>query len=121
MRRREFLALVGGMSAWPLGTGAQQPSAPLIGVPWEWICASFGGCSAGFPERIKRLVMSSGSTSKSSIGGLTVNMTSFCHWRESLLLPKPLCWSQSERAWRRRQQRMQLRACPSCSSWGLIR
>jgi putative ABC transport system substrate-binding protein len=60
MRRREFIAGLGGAVAWPIAARAQQKSLPVIGflgadLPAEWtrLLEAFrqGLAQAGFPTR----------------------------------------------------------------------
>ena len=69
MRRREFIALLGGAAAaWPLPARPQQPAMPVVGYLSTGSVRSDTAFLAAFRRGWPRPVMSMGRTSQSNTG-----------------------------------------------------
>jgi putative tryptophan/tyrosine transport system substrate-binding protein len=53
MRRREFIAGLGGASAWPLVAGAQQQAKPVIGILGSTTAEGRPDATAAFMQGLK--------------------------------------------------------------------
>ena len=63
MRRREFIALVGAATLWPLATRAQEAAKrPIIGLLGAGSASSWGNIASTFEQRLRELGWSDGET-----------------------------------------------------------
>jgi putative ABC transport system substrate-binding protein len=58
MRRRKFIALLGGAAAWPLVARAQQPAMPIVGILTPQAVGTSGPFLDGFRGGLAKRVMS---------------------------------------------------------------
>ena len=73
MRRREFIAGLGGAAAWPLAARAQQRAVPVIGYLSSGRPGPYDATLAAF--RVSRVV-----TSRSKFGGRKANLIGCRRW-----------------------------------------
>jgi putative ABC transport system substrate-binding protein len=62
MRRREFIALIGGATAWPLAAQAQPAAVPTIGFLGPASAEDWRSWTSVFVDRLAELGWSDGST-----------------------------------------------------------
>ena len=55
MRRREFITLLGGAAAWPVGARGQQPSAPVIGFLSSGRSDAYAPFAAAFGQGLNQV------------------------------------------------------------------
>ena len=69
MRRREFIALVGGAAAWPLAARAQQPAMPVVGFLSGASPGGYVPMVAAFRQYLKEAGYVEGQKLRSSTAG----------------------------------------------------
>ena len=60
MRRRDFIAALGGAAAWPLTARAQQPALPIVGFLDRGSAAGMAANLAGFHQGLAETGYSEG-------------------------------------------------------------
>ena len=80
MRRREFIAAIGGAVAWPLAVRAQQPM-PVIGFLNAAVAAGFQGPLSAFLKGLGETGYTDGQTLRSSTAGQRVTLINCPPWR----------------------------------------
>jgi putative tryptophan/tyrosine transport system substrate-binding protein len=81
VRRRAFIAALGGAAAWPLAARAQQPAMPVIGYLSSSSPAAENPFVTAFMLGLKDSGFVDGQNVISNFAGQTVIMTACRHWR----------------------------------------
>ena len=83
MKRREFIAALGGAAAWPIVARAQQPAMPVIGSLFSGSPEAFAHLAKGFQSGLKEAGYVDGQNVTIDIVGRSAGSTAYRRWRLS--------------------------------------
>jgi hypothetical protein len=86
MRRREFITILGGATAWPLTARAQQSTKlPIVGFLGAGTLSAWSPWVAAFVQRLRELGWTEGRTIRLRAGGLVISGGQFFNSRSKQL------------------------------------